>query len=136
VEPIGPVGTRLQLLENMRQPVHSRSQVIHADLAGSVLFADDAAPAILDFSPWWAPVGYAEAIVLADALLFFDADPDSLALIADRPEFVQMLVRAVLFRLVALNEGAEEGYPEFLERIGHRLNPPTLIAVLGRLLEP
>jgi uncharacterized protein (TIGR02569 family) len=133
VEPVGPVGSRLQLLQDMRRPVHSSPQVIHADLAGNVLFAAGAAPAVLDFSPWWGPVGYAEGILLADALLFFDADPDSLALIADRPEFVQMLVRAVIFRLVALNEGAKEGHPEFLERIGRF---DTLIAVLRRLLEP
>jgi len=46
------------------------AQVVHADLAGNVLFADesDLPPAIIDMSPQFRPATYAEAILVADAV--------------------------------------------------------------------
>jgi hypothetical protein len=35
-----------------------------------VLFHDGLPPAIIDFTPYWRPVGYASAIVVADALVW------------------------------------------------------------------
>jgi len=117
VQALRPVAPRLAELQSMLRPVSSPCQVIHGDLAGNVLFAPDLAPAILDFSPWWAPVGYAEGILLTDALLWFGADDASISLMADLPDFPQMLLRGAIFRMVALNEGAQEGHPEYLHEL-------------------
>lgn len=49
------------------------AQLIHGDLTGNVLFAADEAPAVIDFSPYWRPPVFAEAVVVADGLLWFQA---------------------------------------------------------------
>jgi hypothetical protein len=49
------------------------AQLVHGDLGGNVLFAPSLAPAIIDFSPYWRPPGYAEAVAAVDAFLWFGA---------------------------------------------------------------
>jgi uncharacterized protein (TIGR02569 family) len=78
-----------------RRPVDAPEQLIHGDLSGNVLFADSLPPAVIDFSPYWRPAGYASAIVVADAVAWYGARPSLLATV-DR----QLLIRAVLFRLL------------------------------------
>lgn len=39
----------------VRRPLDSRRQLVHGDLTGNVLFAEELAPAIIDFSPYWRP---------------------------------------------------------------------------------
>lgn len=92
-QPVGGFGPRIEALAAMIGSGEGEAQVIHADLAGNVLFADGLAPGILDFSPWWAPVGYAEGILMTDALLWHGAGDKALALVADRPDFPQWLAR-------------------------------------------
>jgi uncharacterized protein (TIGR02569 family) len=113
----GPCAARFADLEDMRRATVLPSQLVHGDLAGNVLVADDDVPALLDFSPWWAPVAYAEGILMVDALLWTGATPKVLALVSDQPEFAQMFLRAAMFRLVALNEASKEGHPEYLAEI-------------------
>jgi uncharacterized protein (TIGR02569 family) len=92
-------------------PVHEPAQLVHGDLAGNVLFADDRSPAIIDFSPYWRPVGYAEAMVAVDGMLWYGGGPDLEPLVARDPDIAQLLVRALIFRLVAHNERAGgDGY--------------------------
>ncbi|MGD0864443.1 MAG: hypothetical protein ABSA49_02680 [Rhizomicrobium sp.] len=43
------------------------SQMIHADFSGNVLFADELPPAVIDFSPYWQPADFAQAVILIDA---------------------------------------------------------------------
>ena len=92
----GPIGELLRRLA----PVDQESQLIHGDLTGNVLLHKHLPPAIIDFSPYWRPPGYASAIIVADALLWHDADTsviDATGHIADLP---QLLLRALLFRLM------------------------------------
>ncbi|MER5476679.1 aminoglycoside phosphotransferase [Streptomyces sp. NPDC002734] len=92
------------LLE-LRRPVKQEgAQLIHGDLTGNVLFAADEAPAVIDFSPYWRPPVFADAIVVADGLLWFDPPSDLLTGGSDHPDWQQMLIRALLFRLVAHSE--------------------------------
>ncbi len=77
------------------RPAEGRAQLVHSDLATNVLFADPEPPAIIDLSPWWAPAEYARAVVVADSLLWDDADP-ALARLVD----AQLFLRAVLFRTI------------------------------------
>lgn len=77
---------------------------MHGDLTGNVLFAVGLPPAIIDFSPYWRPVAYAEAVAAVDGALWFDAGAQVLPLAETGRLSVQLLARALIFRLVALNE--------------------------------
>ncbi|SEM93963.1 hypothetical protein SAMN05660976_06398 [Nonomuraea pusilla] len=54
---------------------------------------------MIDFSPYWRPVGYAEAIVVADGLLYHHAEPELIDSVLPGRDGLQMLVRALIFRL-------------------------------------
>jgi hypothetical protein len=82
-------------LREALQPL-GRSQLVHGDLTGNVLFAPDLPPAVIDLSPYWRPPVYAEGVVLADALCWHDASP---SLLADAGVSVTAVARALLFRL-------------------------------------
>ena len=94
-------------LAALRRPVDAPSQLIHGDLTGNVLFADDLPPAVIDLSPYWRPTAFAAAIVVADALVWEGAD-ESLVKSIDIDDFGQMLIRALIYRLVAAVEGGFE----------------------------
>jgi uncharacterized protein (TIGR02569 family) len=95
-----PMDTLLAL----RQPVKRPAQLIHGDLTGNVLFAAGADPVVIDFSPYWRPARFAEAIVVADGLLWFQTPPDLISVGNDDPDWQQLLIRALIFRLVAHSE--------------------------------
>ena len=73
---------------------------MHGDLTGNVLFADGLPPAVIDFSPFWRPTGFASAVVVGDALLWEDADESLLGAVAHVDDFAQFLLRALIFRAV------------------------------------
>ena len=81
-------------------PVDLPSQLIHGDLTGNVLFADGLPPAVIDFSPYWRPPGFATAIVVADALVWEGAGVELLDSFATMPSFGQFLLRALIYRAV------------------------------------
>lgn len=98
-----PFSTLLELRRPVKQDA---AQLIHGDLTGNVLFVRDEVPAVIDFSPYWRPPVFAEAIVVADGLLWFDLPSDLLTGSGDQPDWQQMLIRALIFRLVAHSESA------------------------------
>lgn len=81
-----------------RRPVDLPCQLVHGDLGGNVLFADSQPPAVIDVSPYWRPAGYADAIVVADAVAWAGADHDVVERLLSR-QGEQLLMRAVLFRV-------------------------------------
>jgi uncharacterized protein (TIGR02569 family) len=89
-----------QLLAARRPIAEATSQVVHGDLTGNVLFAEGLAPAIIDVSPYWRPPGYASAIVVADALVNEGADASLVESLTGEQEFPQLLIRALIFRVV------------------------------------
>lgn len=101
--PTGDYSDTLHLasLAAARRPLGAPSQLIHGDLTGNVLFADDLPPAIIDFSPYWRPAPFASAIVVADAIVWEGADPSVLEAVSHIDRFGQYLVRALIFRLVS-----------------------------------
>lgn len=114
------------------RPIEAESQLIHGDLTGNVLFADGLPPAIIDFSPYWRPPGFAAAIVVGDALLWEEAEED-LPRGYDRvPFFNQYLVRALIYRAVTdrLSRADEPLRPDGIDPFAHavdiacRLAPP------------
>jgi uncharacterized protein (TIGR02569 family) len=92
-------GQVRQLLAALR-PVDLPDQLIHADLAGNVLFADGMPPAVIDFSPLERPAGLPLAVVAVDALQWRQARPEVLGQLADEPELDQLLARALIYRHV------------------------------------
>jgi uncharacterized protein (TIGR02569 family) len=83
-----------------RTPCQSPSQVVHGDLTGNVLFADPLAPAVIDFAPYWRPVEFAQAIVVADAIAWHHASPDITRFLTPSDDPRSMLARAAIFRLI------------------------------------
>ncbi|WP_233508589.1 hypothetical protein, partial [Spongiactinospora gelatinilytica] len=102
--PVGSadVGGLLERLQSIRCPVDAPSQLVHGDLTGNVLFHPGLPPAVIDFSPYWRPVGYADAIIVTDGLLYHDATPALIEEVLPGRDGPQMLIRAIIFRLMAL----------------------------------
>lgn len=73
------------------------AQLVHGDLTSNVLLDRDAAPAIIDFSPYWRPPAFAEGVVVADALLWHGAGVELLDRVSVSREAV---ARALLFRFL------------------------------------
>jgi len=92
------------------RPVELPRQLVHGDLGGNVLFDDDLPPAIIDVSPFWRPTGYAEAIVVADAVAWGGA-PDEVVERLLRRQGDQLLLRALIFRVVSDLGGAAAYQP-------------------------
>jgi hypothetical protein len=93
-------------------PPSETSQLVHGDLgSGNVLFAPGLAPAVIDFSPYWRPPGFAEAVVAGDAVVWHEAGVPLLRAVAavSGPYFAPYLARAVIFRLATANERMRGG---------------------------
>jgi len=88
------------------RPVQSASQLVHGDVSGNVLFARGKPPAIIDLSLYCRPAAFALAVVAVDALSWEGAPVSLLEHVRGEPEIDQMLLRALLFRLLVLNPEA------------------------------
>jgi uncharacterized protein (TIGR02569 family) len=111
-------------------PIVTSSQVVHGDLAGNVLFADDLPPAVIDLSPYWRPTAYSSAIVVADALVWEGADRSLVTEVAGVDAFVQYLTRALIFRIVAASIGGFEGDDSAIDA-AYRAAVETAVEVSG-----
>jgi uncharacterized protein (TIGR02569 family) len=83
-----------------RRPLGLPNQLVHGDLVGNVLFADGMPPAIIDLSLYWRPVGYSAALVVGDAITWEGAAPSIVRRIAHFAGWPQLLLRAVIFRII------------------------------------
>lgn len=81
------------------------AQSVHGDLSGNVLLAPGLPPAIIDVSVYWRPAAFADAVVVVDALLWWQADPPLVRLARppalDARTWRSLLARALLFRRLA-----------------------------------
>jgi uncharacterized protein (TIGR02569 family) len=96
--PAGQVADQVRRLLAVLRPVDLPDQLIHADLAGNVLFADGMPPAVIDFSPLERPAGLPLAVAAVDALQWYQALPEALDQLAGEPELDQLLARALIYR--------------------------------------
>jgi uncharacterized protein (TIGR02569 family) len=101
---IARIEAPLRCLLELRAPVTSRNQVVHGDLTRNVVFQDGVLPAIIDFTPYWRPAAYSNAIVAADGLLHFNANVGLITTAKVGEEFPQLLLRAMIFRLATIYE--------------------------------
>ncbi len=98
-------GVRDELLDRLRaatRAVDLPAQLIHGDLLGNVLFSSGRPPAVIDWAPYWRPAGYAAAIVVADAACWHGYPLDRLGDDRGQPEWRQLLLRALAFRMATL----------------------------------
>lgn len=98
-EPPAANATLHRLIAAFR-PVSATAQIIHGDLLGNVMFEPGQPPVVIDWAPYWRPVGFADAIVLADAVCWHGLDPADMSRLADaRNVDRQFLIRALAFRI-------------------------------------
>jgi uncharacterized protein (TIGR02569 family) len=125
---IAPVVERLRAC---LQPVDARSQLIHGDFGGNVLFSDCLPPAVIDFSPYWRPVPFAVGVVVADAIVWEGAEISLIDGVGqDFPDFDQYLARAELRRVIELDAHHRAGTPHALDEIVAHL--PLVEAIVAR----
>ena len=86
-------------LARLRKPTRGASQLVHGDLYGTVLFTGAAAPGITDLTPYWRPTSWAAGVAAVDALSWGEADDGLIERWDILPEWPQMLLRALMFRL-------------------------------------
>ena len=103
-EDIEPEGDRetLEVIDRLRghlAPVSGQPQVIHGDILPNVLLADGLSPAVIDWPPYFRPVGMANAIAATDAVTFRAAPLSLLDEWSSGEDWNQLLVRALLYRL-------------------------------------
>jgi hypothetical protein len=82
------------------RPVSEPSEPIHGELGGNMLDHEALPPAVIDFSPYWRPLPFATAAVVADALVWQGADASRLAVVRHIGNFGQYLLRALIYRVV------------------------------------
>lgn len=99
-----PSDAMLERLAARFRLVESPSQLIHGDLLGNVLFSEGEPPTIIDWAPYWRPVGLGAAIAAVDAVCWHGA-PIELLPVAGRSiaEWEQLLLRALAFRMTTLH---------------------------------
>ncbi len=83
-------------------PIKLKSQVIHGDIQGNILFSKGKSPAVIDLSLYWRPADFALAVMVVDALVWEDASRNILKLFKGKKEFTQLLLRAELRRILEI----------------------------------
>lgn len=109
-------GRWFEVLAVARRQVRLPNQVVPGNLFGSTLFDDEAPPGIVDFDPYFRPAEWGAAIAAVDAVSWGGADTGLLHRWTHLPEWPQLLLRALLFRLA-----------------GHALNPNSTASALDGL---
>jgi uncharacterized protein (TIGR02569 family) len=131
MEPLEPFAQTIRRLDSLLRPVDLPRQAIHGDFTANVLFAEGQPPCVIDFSPYWRPAGFAQAVVICDAISWTGAPGSLVELCADVREFRQLFARAVLRRVWELDQHTRRGrvfskehLAEYLAAVGlaERLN--------------
>ncbi len=111
-EPVAPTGqdgadwsvdaATLELVHRLLDalaPVAGHEQPVHGDLLPNVLAADGLALAVIDWPVYFRPPAWALAIAATDAVTFRDAPMSLLDDWESGPDWAQLLVRSLLYRL-------------------------------------
>ncbi|KAK2745278.1 hypothetical protein FQN57_003973 [Myotisia sp. PD_48] len=102
-----------QLLD-MRKPIQQslKYQLVHADIASNILLPGKEGghpPGIIDLTFYWRPAEYASAVLVSDGLLWFEAGEDLVRMVGIGEYRLQLLIRALIFRLVVSSEAQKDG---------------------------
>lgn len=93
-------------------PEEAAGQLVHSDLAGNVLRAPSGSAFVVDFSPAWRPVAWAEAVAVLDAVMWKGAHPLALASVGP-----QDLRRAIAFRVLSDRPADLDRYAAALDQL-------------------
>jgi hypothetical protein len=110
-------------------PPGMEEQLIHGDLSGNFVFAPGLAPGIIDITPYWRTVGFAEAVMWIDSI-WFDAPADPRKF--DRPGMHAFVLRALARRMAEQPEQVAAGQKS---RDSAAMMLTRLNAEAGRLIE-
>lgn len=94
----------LTMAEELRTrilPLDRPQTLCHADVLGTTLFSGSRPPAVVDIVPVARPAGYSAALVVVDGLLADAVDEGIVARWAHLPDWEQLLLRALLYRVYA-----------------------------------
>lgn len=92
----------LARLSEARENISLPEQIIHGDIGGNILFEAGLPPAVIDFSPYYRPAGFASAIMIIDALLWQGMSFDKINVFKNIEELNQLLIRALIRRICEL----------------------------------
>jgi hypothetical protein len=88
-----------ELLSKLRLKDDYKVQIVHSDLSGNILFDEVLDPLVIDFSPTIAPAEYAEAILVCDSIAWQGSSTSEIELICHSEFSIEMILRAIVFRL-------------------------------------
>ncbi|MEU4742771.1 TIGR02569 family protein [Actinosynnema sp. NPDC023658] len=126
VEASRPALDLLEPLVAARRPVDLPAQVVHGDLPGNVLFAEGLPPAVIDWPPYWRPASWAAAVAVVDCLCWYDAPPDLVDRWSHLPGWDQVLLRALIYRIVTHDRATGDWSPDQV-----RAHRPVVALVAG-----
>jgi uncharacterized protein (TIGR02569 family) len=109
------------------RPLRLPNQVIQGD-SGNILFSRDAPPAIIDFSPYWRPVGFSLAVLIVDALVWEGASDSIIESFSDVRYLDQLLLRAELRRILELDGLSRKYGMERLEEVNAHMSTIEFIS--------
>lgn len=84
------------------RPLQRTKCIIHSDICGNILFHESLIPCIIDFSPAFGPIEYAEAIMVAGAIAWENAPVEIVDMLPHSEHYRQLLLRAINFRLIVV----------------------------------
>ena len=122
------IAPSVEKLTRCLDDVNEKSQLIHGDFGGNVLFSRP--PTIIDFSPYWRPVEFAIGVIIADAVVWEGADVSLIDIGSKFNNFYQHLARAELRRIVEIETIYELYGWEMLDQIEAHL--PIIEAIVER----
>lgn len=99
LDAVAEVSTLRPLME-ARVAVSGDEQLVHGDLLGNVLYEPGLPPAIIDWAPYWRPTSWASAVAVIDGLCWHGAEAELVQRWAHLAVWPQMLLRALLYRMI------------------------------------
>jgi len=134
-EPVGGAPTLAQIarLRAGFEPVAASSQVIHGDIGGNVLVTDDGTPGVIDWPPYFRPVGFALAVAAGDAVRWEGVPLSFIDAWADIDDWYQLVARALVYRLATAGVGQQSGHGALTSDDHARASEPAVAGVLERI---
>jgi len=98
------VAPVLRTLREKQIPIDLPFQIVHGDIAGNLLIHESLSPGVIDFTPYWCPRGFGEAVLVVDVVSWEGAClREMLAEIADIECGYQLVLRAATRRLLEVD---------------------------------
>lgn len=114
----------------LRGEVTAPDQLVHGDMLGCTVFDGYADPTVVDLVPAWRPAAWSVALLVVDAVAWANAEDDLLDRWSHLPDFPQLLLRAVVYRLfvhAVLPDSRPEAWPGL-----ERMSDIVAVRVAGR----